>query len=211
MQQHQQQVRGQDASRPLLLRVSVAKAHRRLRQMRQQAAACGPSRAGLPNGPLASPTQHHAGLAHTATLNHTALRPNGSCSPSPSARPPGRPDKSRPLGGGGMSNGNVPYPQQNSLPHNCTAANHPSTSSTTCSPGHAEETWRSQPHNTSTQVPAAALQSLGRWRRPRRTHCVVFSFRGFKKVQVRIRQVPMENPLSLPPPPLRPRSLPLPV
>lgn len=40
------------------------------------------------------------------------------------------------------------------------------------------------------------------------THCDFLLSRGFKKVQVHIRQVPMENPLSLPPP-LRPRSLPL--
>ncbi|XP_028991574.1 lysine-specific demethylase 6A [Betta splendens] len=130
-------------------------------QMRRHAAACGPTRPGLPNGPLAEPTQHPAGLARTS-LNHTAgqrspcaAQPtaNGSCSSSPSARLLGHLDKNHSLGlgGGGVSNGNVPYPQQNSLPHNCTAANHPSTSSTTSSPGHAEETWRSQPHNTTTQ------------------------------------------------------------
>lgn len=40
---------------------------------------------------------------------------------------------------------------------------------------------------------------------------VLLFSRGFKKVKVHIRQVPMENPLSLPPPllPLRPLSLPL--
>uniref|UniRef100_A0A665V317 [histone H3]-trimethyl-L-lysine(27) demethylase n=1 Tax=Echeneis naucrates TaxID=173247 RepID=A0A665V317_ECHNA len=78
---------------------------------------------------------------------------NGSCSSSPSAKQQGHLDKNHTLGlgGGGASNGNVPYPQQNSLPHNCTAANHPSTSSTTSSPSHTDETWRSQQGNTTTQ------------------------------------------------------------
>ncbi|CAJ1078911.1 lysine-specific demethylase 6A isoform X2 [Xyrichtys novacula] len=130
-------------------------------QMRQQAAAGGQPRPSLPNGPLAEPSLHAAGLNRTSPLNHTAIRPpcvtqptaNGSCSSSPSAGLPGHLDKNHTLGlgGGGASNGNVPYPQQNSLPHNCTAASHPSTSSTTSSPSHTDETWRSQQRNTNTQ------------------------------------------------------------
>ncbi|CAG5865384.1 unnamed protein product [Menidia menidia] len=137
-------------------------------QMRQQAAAGGQPRPGLPNGPLAEPSHRHAGLPHGSPLNHhhaAAARPpcgpqptaNGSCSSSPSAGLPGHPEKnhSAGLGGGGgvggPSNGNVPYPQQNSLPQPCTAASHPSTSSTTSSPRHADEAWRSQQRNTTTQ------------------------------------------------------------
>uniref|UniRef100_A0AAQ4Q169 [histone H3]-trimethyl-L-lysine(27) demethylase n=1 Tax=Gasterosteus aculeatus aculeatus TaxID=481459 RepID=A0AAQ4Q169_GASAC len=115
----------------------------------------GPPRPGLPNGPSAESPHHQGGLPRTSPLNHAASRPpcvaqptaNGSCSSSPSAA---HPDKTPPLGpgGGGASNGNVPYPQQNSLPHNCTAA---STSSTTSSPSNADESWRSQQRNTTTQ------------------------------------------------------------
>uniref|UniRef100_A0A8C9YA15 [histone H3]-trimethyl-L-lysine(27) demethylase n=1 Tax=Sander lucioperca TaxID=283035 RepID=A0A8C9YA15_SANLU len=120
-------------------------------QMRQQAAASGQPRPSLPNGPLAESSHHHAGLSRASPLNHTAIRApcvprptaNGSCSSSPSAGLLGHLDKNHTLGlgGGGASNGNVPYTQQNSLPHNCTAANHPSTN----------ETWRSQQRNTTTQ------------------------------------------------------------
>uniref|UniRef100_A0A3Q3F7F6 [histone H3]-trimethyl-L-lysine(27) demethylase n=1 Tax=Labrus bergylta TaxID=56723 RepID=A0A3Q3F7F6_9LABR len=134
-------------------------------QMRQQqqaaAAAGGQPRPGLPNGPLAESSLHPAGLPGSSPLNHTAIRPpcvtqptaNGSCSSSPSAGVPGHLDKNHSLGlgGGGASNGNVPYPQQNSLPHNCTAASQPSTSSTTSSPSHSDETWRSQQRNANTQ------------------------------------------------------------
>ncbi|XP_053185250.1 lysine-specific demethylase 6A isoform X2 [Scomber japonicus] len=135
-------------------------------QMRQQAAAGGQPRPSLPNGPSAESSHNHAGLSRTSPLNHTAIRPpcvtqptaNGSCSSSPSSAPLGHQDTGSlgknhtlGLGGGGTSNGNVPYPQQNSLPHNCTAASHPSTSSTTSSPSHADETWRSQQRNTTTQ------------------------------------------------------------
>lgn len=133
-------------------------------QMRQQAAAVGQPRPSLPNGPLAEPSRHHAGLPRASPLNHAAIRPpcvtqptaNGSCSSSPSSGhlESGSLDKNHTLGlgGGSASNGNVPYLQQNSLPHNCTAASHPSTSSTTTSPSHADETWRSQQRNTTTQV-----------------------------------------------------------
>ncbi|KAM9850917.1 lysine-specific demethylase 6A [Aulostomus maculatus] len=134
-------------------------------QMRQQAATGAQSRPNLPNGPLAESSNHHASLSHTSPPNHTAIRPpcvsqptaNGSCS-SPSSglhgdldtRSPSK-DPALALGGGGTSNGNVPYLQTNSLPHKCTAASHPSTSSTTSSPSHPDETWRSQHCNTTTQ------------------------------------------------------------
>ncbi|XP_041856959.1 lysine-specific demethylase 6A [Melanotaenia boesemani] len=131
-------------------------------QMRQQAAAAGGQpRPGLPNGPSAELSQHHAARSHTSPLNHAATRPpcvtqptaNGSCFSSPSAGLLGHQDKNHTLGlgGGGPSNGNVPYPQQNSLPQTSTAASHPGTSSTTSSPSQADETWRSQQHNTTTQ------------------------------------------------------------
>lgn len=133
-----------------------------LYQMRQQAATGGQPQNSLPNGPLAEPPHHHAGLANASPVNHSTNRPpcvtqptaNGSCSSSPSAGLPGHLDKNHALGlgGGGASNGNVPYLQQNSLPHNCTATSHPSTSSTTSSPSQADETWKSQQRNNSTQV-----------------------------------------------------------
>lgn len=131
--------------------------------MRQQAAAGGHQRPGVPNGPSAESSHHKAGLSLTSSLDQASVRPpcaaphtaNGSCSSSsPSAGLQGHLDKNhRPgVAGGSASNGNVPYPQQNSLPHTCTAASHPSTSSTTSSPGHADEMWRSQQRNTTTQV-----------------------------------------------------------
>ncbi|KAK5607934.1 Lysine-specific demethylase 6A [Crenichthys baileyi] len=131
-------------------------------QMRQQATADAQPRSSLPNGPSADPP-HNSGLSHTSPLNHIASRPpcviqptpNGSCSSSPSAGLPGHLDlknHTAGLGGGGASNGNVPYPQQNSLPHTCTATSQPSTtSSTNTSPSNADETWRSQQRNTTTQ------------------------------------------------------------
>jgi len=205
-----------------------------LYQMRQQAAAGGQLRPSLPNGPLAESSHHHAGLSRTSPLNHTAIRPpcvtqptaNGSCSSSPSAGLPGHPEKNHTLGlgGGGSSNGNVPYPQQNSLPQTCTAASHPSTSSTTSSPSHADETWRSQQRNTTTQVFHWILSSFQTLYYSCRSASALFVInlsyikmrvpfslsRGFKKIQVHIRQVLMENPHSLPlPPPLRPPSPPL--
>uniref|UniRef100_A0A673C763 [histone H3]-trimethyl-L-lysine(27) demethylase n=1 Tax=Sphaeramia orbicularis TaxID=375764 RepID=A0A673C763_9TELE len=127
-----------------------------LMQQHQQQVSGGQPRPSLPNGPLAEPSHHHAGLPRTSPLNHTAIRPpcvaqptaNGSCSSSPSSGLMGHLDSGSldknhtlGLGGGSASNGNVPYPQQNSLPHNCTAASHPSTN----------ETWRSQQRNTTTQ------------------------------------------------------------
>ncbi|MEQ2178606.1 hypothetical protein GOODEAATRI_015794, partial [Goodea atripinnis] len=132
-------------------------------KMRQQATADAQPRSSLPNGPSADPP-HNSSLSHTSPLNHIASRPpcvthptaNGSCSSSPSAGLPGHLDlknHTAGLGGGGASNGNVPYPQQNSLPHTCTATSQPSTtSSTNTSPSNADETWRSQQRNTTTQV-----------------------------------------------------------
>ncbi|KAM8857771.1 lysine-specific demethylase 6A [Synchiropus picturatus] len=134
-------------------------------QMRQQSAGNAQLRPNVPNGPVAGLSNHSESTPHTSPLNPAATRPpsvphptaNGSCS-SPSPGLLGRLDTSSPskghttgLGGGGTSNGNVPYPQQNSLPHNCTAATNPSTSSASGSPGHPEETWRSKQCNTTTQ------------------------------------------------------------
>uniref|UniRef100_A0A3Q3APW9 [histone H3]-trimethyl-L-lysine(27) demethylase n=1 Tax=Kryptolebias marmoratus TaxID=37003 RepID=A0A3Q3APW9_KRYMA len=130
-------------------------------QTRQQAAAGSQLQPNLSNGPSAE-SSPQTGLPHTSPVNHTASRSpcvpqpaaNGSCFLSPSAGLPGHLDvknHSPVLGGGGASNGNVPYPQQNSLPHTCTGASHPSTSSTTSSPSPADETWRSQQLNTTTQ------------------------------------------------------------
>ncbi|XP_038125155.1 lysine-specific demethylase 6A-like isoform X2 [Cyprinodon tularosa] len=102
-------------------------------QMKQQAGGQQPSL--LPNGPPSVPQ---------ATTN-------GSCSSSPSAGLPGHLDLTNhtagPGGGGGASNGDVPYPLQNSLPHTSQPS---TTSSTNISPSQAE-TWRSQQHDTSTQ------------------------------------------------------------
>uniref|UniRef100_A0A3B3VB14 [histone H3]-trimethyl-L-lysine(27) demethylase n=1 Tax=Poecilia latipinna TaxID=48699 RepID=A0A3B3VB14_9TELE len=105
-----------------------------LMQQHQQQVG-GQPRSGLPNGPSADPP-HNPGLSHSSPINHAAGRPpltpqptaNGSCS-SPSAGLPGHLDlKNARAGlgsGGGASNGNVPYPQQNSLPHTCTATSQP--------------------------------------------------------------------------------------
>uniref|UniRef100_A0A3P8UUU9 [histone H3]-trimethyl-L-lysine(27) demethylase n=1 Tax=Cynoglossus semilaevis TaxID=244447 RepID=A0A3P8UUU9_CYNSE len=89
-------------------------------QQKRQAAAGGQPRPGLPNGPSADPfNHHHAGPS------------NGSCSSSPSeAKMENRTDHTQGPGGGDASNGNVPYLQPNSLPHNRTAAGQPSTNST---------------------------------------------------------------------------------
>ncbi|KAG7254515.1 hypothetical protein CRUP_010140, partial [Coryphaenoides rupestris] len=136
-------------------------------QMCQQVAAAeGQSR---PNRPLAQPPRPLAGLARYPSLNHSAAAPpqptaNGSCAPSPTRPPPASAQPDATLGnnhtlgpggggggggGGGASNGNVPYPQQNSLPHNCTATSHTSTSSAASSPSHPDDAWRSQLRNTS--------------------------------------------------------------
>uniref|UniRef100_A0A3Q4AMG7 [histone H3]-trimethyl-L-lysine(27) demethylase n=1 Tax=Mola mola TaxID=94237 RepID=A0A3Q4AMG7_MOLML len=127
----------------------------------RQAAAGGQLRPSLRNGPLAEPSHHHAGLSCASLLNHTAIRfpsvtqptANGSSSSNLSTGQLGHLDKNHALGlgGGGASNRNVPYPQQNSLPHHCTATSIPSPSSTTRSPSYSDETWRSQQRNTTTQ------------------------------------------------------------
>lgn len=122
-------------------------------QMRQSAAEGDQPRPGLSNGPSGHPSPHHTALLHSSPLDHTGARPlsaNGACSMSPSA---GHPDKSPSLwlGGGSTVNGNVPYSQKTFLPHTCEAANHPS-SATSSSTIHADETWKSQQRNTTTQV-----------------------------------------------------------
>ncbi|KAJ3591699.1 hypothetical protein NHX12_006831 [Muraenolepis orangiensis] len=130
-------------------------------QMRQQAAAEGQPRPSLPNGPLAEAPHLLAGLSCYPSLDHSTPQPtaNGSCTASPAGLP-ACPDATSlgndhtlgpGAGGGSASNGNVPYLQQNTLPHNCTATSHTSTSSTSSSPGHADEAWRSQLRNNTSQ------------------------------------------------------------
>lgn len=131
-------------------------------QTRQQAAAGGQPQPNFSNGPSAE-SSPHPGHPHTSPVSHTSCRPpcvlhpttNGPCSSNPSEGLPGHLDlknHSPVLGGGSASNGNVPYLQQNTLPHTCTGASHPSTSSTTSSPSPADDTGRSQQRNTTTQV-----------------------------------------------------------
>uniref|UniRef100_A0A3B4ULV6 [histone H3]-trimethyl-L-lysine(27) demethylase n=1 Tax=Seriola dumerili TaxID=41447 RepID=A0A3B4ULV6_SERDU len=120
-------------------------------------------RPSLPNGPLAEPPQH---LSCASSLNHTAARPpcvtqptaNGSCSSSPSAAggPLGHLEKNHTLGlgGGGASNGNVPYPQQNSLPHNCTAGLHKGPGSHSAGPN-------GEPPFSSSSSPQTSFSSSG--------------------------------------------------
>ncbi|XP_051937689.1 lysine-specific demethylase 6A isoform X1 [Hippocampus zosterae] len=127
-------------------------------QLRRQAMAGAQLQPSLPNGPQAKPPNCREGLPHCSP--HAAIRPlcvvqptaNGSCSspsfgPLDTRSPVG--DHAAVSGGGSTSNGNVPYAQQNSLPHNCTGASHPSTSS--ASPAHPDETWRSPHSNANTQ------------------------------------------------------------
>lgn len=72
------------------------------------------------------------------------------------------------LMGGGGSNGNVPYLQQNCLPHNCnaTSTSNPSTptsnntSHSSNSTSNVEEAWKSQQRTNSTQVHIFLFQSL---------------------------------------------------
>lgn len=114
-------------------------------QMRQLAADGGQPRPGLSNGPSGD--------------SSPPVRPpsaNGACSMSPAAGLQGHPDKSPSLwlGGGSTVNGNVPYSQKTSLPHTCAAA---SSTSSTSSPIHADDTWKSQQRNTTTQVSTASL------------------------------------------------------
>lgn len=131
-------------------------------QMRQQTAAGGQPPPSLPNG-LSDPSQHHAGLSCTSPFNHTAIQPlcvtqptaNGcTCSASPSTGLSGHLENKHAFGlaDDGASNGEVPFKQQNCLPHNCTATSHPNTNSATSSPSHADETWKSQQCNITTQV-----------------------------------------------------------
>lgn len=130
-------------------------------QLRQQAMAGAQLQPSLPNGPQAKSPNCREGLPHSSPQNHAAIRPpcvvqptaNGSCSspsfgPLDTRSPAG--DHAAVSGGGSTSNGNVPYAQQNSLPHNCTGVSHPSTSS--ASPAHPDETWRSPHSNANTQV-----------------------------------------------------------
>lgn len=97
----------------------------------------------MANGPL---SLSHLGQldnqeAGTMGNNHTPGLPGAGTLP-------GR------LTGGGRSNRNVPYLQQNCLPHNCTATSDTSTptsnntSHRSNSTSNAEEAWKSQQHST---------------------------------------------------------------
>ncbi|XP_067116876.1 lysine-specific demethylase 6A isoform X1 [Osmerus mordax] len=134
-------------------------------QQQMRHAAAGQVRPGLPNGPSADPSLTQNSLPHRAP--HTAVPPpctaqlmaNGPCSSSPAASgrhldssAAGSVGNNHTLGAGGLpggsgSNGNVPYLQQHSLPHHCTATSNPTSnkSSTT------DEAWRSQPCANTTQ------------------------------------------------------------
>ncbi|KAJ8004689.1 hypothetical protein DPEC_G00138920 [Dallia pectoralis] len=135
-------------------------------QVRQQ--ALGQLRPALPNGPSLSPNSLPSPhpLSRTSPISHNSARP--SCSPrpvangpSPSSHTPGLPGAET-LPGGVGSNGNVPYLQQNCLPHNCTATSGTShsinTSGTGTSTSHSinntnneEEDGHSQQRTNSTQ------------------------------------------------------------
>ncbi|XP_077584160.1 lysine-specific demethylase 6A isoform X3 [Stigmatopora nigra] len=124
-----------------------------MQQHQQQTRVGAQLRPGLPNGPKVESPDCHDGLPRSSPLNRAA-RPtaNGSCSsPSSGALDAGYPtgERASVLGGGSASNGNVPYAQQNSLPHNCTAVSQPSTSG--ASPAHPDENWRSPLSNSNTQ------------------------------------------------------------
>ncbi|KAK6292508.1 hypothetical protein J4Q44_G00370920 [Coregonus suidteri] len=152
-------------------------------QVRQQAA--GQLRPTLPNGPSLSPNSLPSPhpLSRTSPVSQTTARPPCTAQPmaniplsssplgrrgNPEAgtvgnnRTPGLPGAGTLPGGlmgGGGSNGNVPYLQQNCLPHNCTAtstsnlstptSNNTSHSSNNTS--NAEEAWKSQQRTNSTQ------------------------------------------------------------
>uniref|UniRef100_A0A8C7V8B2 [histone H3]-trimethyl-L-lysine(27) demethylase n=1 Tax=Oncorhynchus mykiss TaxID=8022 RepID=A0A8C7V8B2_ONCMY len=127
-------------------------------QVRQQAA--GQLRPTLPNGPSLSPNSLPSPhpLSRTSPVSQTTARPpctaqpmaNTPLSSSPlgqlgnpeggtvgNNRTPGLPGAGT-LPGGGGSNGNVPYLQQNCLPHNCNATS-------------TKEAWKSQQRTNSTQ------------------------------------------------------------
>ncbi|CAB1346513.1 unnamed protein product, partial [Coregonus sp. 'balchen'] len=152
-------------------------------QVRQQAA--GQLRPTLPNGPSLSPNSLPSPhpLSRTSPVSQTTARPPCTAQPmaniplsssplgrrgNPEAgtvgnnRTPGLPGAGTLPGGlmgGGGSNGNMPYLQQNCLPHNCTAtstsnlstptSNNTSHSSNNTS--NAEEAWKSQQRTNSTQ------------------------------------------------------------
>uniref|UniRef100_A0A4W5KBY9 [histone H3]-trimethyl-L-lysine(27) demethylase n=1 Tax=Hucho hucho TaxID=62062 RepID=A0A4W5KBY9_9TELE len=111
-------------------------------QVRQQAA--GQLRPTLPNGPSLSPNSLPSPhpLSRTSPVSQTTAHP--PCTAQPMANTP-LSSRTLPGGltGGGGSNGNVPYLQQNCLPHNCNATSNPSTPT--------KEAWKSQQRTNSTQ------------------------------------------------------------
>uniref|UniRef100_A0A673XSZ3 [histone H3]-trimethyl-L-lysine(27) demethylase n=1 Tax=Salmo trutta TaxID=8032 RepID=A0A673XSZ3_SALTR len=150
-------------------------------QVKQQAA--GQLWPTLPNGPSLSPNSLPSPhpLSRTSPVSHTTAHP--PCTLQPMANGPlslshlGQLDNQEAgtmgnnhtpglpgagtlpggLTGGGRSNRNVPYLQQNCLPHNCTATSDTSTptsnntSHRSNSTSNAEEAWKSQQHTNSTQ------------------------------------------------------------
>ncbi|XP_014029890.2 lysine-specific demethylase 6A isoform X4 [Salmo salar] len=147
-------------------------------QVKQQAA--GQLWPTLPNGPSLSPNSLPSPhpLSRTSPVSHTTAHP--PCTLQPMANGPlslshlGQLDNQEAgtmgnnhtpglpgagtlpgrLTGGGRSNRNVPYLQQNCLPHNCTATSDTSTptsnntSHRSNSTSNAEEAWKSQQHST---------------------------------------------------------------
>ncbi|XP_028971635.2 lysine-specific demethylase 6A isoform X3 [Esox lucius] len=144
-------------------------------QARQQAA--GQLRPTLPNGPSLSPNSLPSPhpLSRTSPIGHNPAHP--PCTPRPTANGPlsssppgqlGNPDVGTAgnnhtagllgagtllggLTGGGGSNGNVPYLQQNCLPHNCTVTSGTSTSHSINNISNEEEAGDSQQRTNSTQ------------------------------------------------------------
>uniref|UniRef100_A0A8C7JKM7 [histone H3]-trimethyl-L-lysine(27) demethylase n=1 Tax=Oncorhynchus kisutch TaxID=8019 RepID=A0A8C7JKM7_ONCKI len=131
-----------------------------LMQQHQHQQAAGQLRPTLPNGPSLSPNSLPSPhpLSRTSPVSQTTARPpctaqpmaNTPLSSSPlgqlgnpeggtvgNNRTPGLPGAGM-LPGGGGSNGNVPYLQQNCLPHNCNATS-------------TKEAWKSQQRTNSTQ------------------------------------------------------------
>uniref|UniRef100_A0A4W5KYB8 [histone H3]-trimethyl-L-lysine(27) demethylase n=1 Tax=Hucho hucho TaxID=62062 RepID=A0A4W5KYB8_9TELE len=148
-----------------------------LMQQHQHQQAAGQLRPTLPNGPSLSPNSLPSPhpLSRTSPVSQTTAHP--PCTAQPMANTPlsssplgqlGNPEggtvgNNRAPGGG--SNGNVPYLQQNCLPHNCNATSNPSTptsnntSHSSNSSSNAEEAWKSQQRTNSTQVHISLFQA----------------------------------------------------
>ncbi|KAK5920389.1 hypothetical protein CgunFtcFv8_024205 [Champsocephalus gunnari] len=112
-------------------------------------------RPSLPNGPLAELSHLNASLPRTSPLKHTSSQPtaNGSCSSSPSSSSVGtllgHLDKNHSVGLG-ASNGNVPYPQQNSPQQNSLPFPQQNSLPQPRSPSAVEDGWRNQQQRNDT-------------------------------------------------------------